>query len=328
MYKRMLVPLDGSELSEVVFPYAKELAGRLHLDMVFLHVYSPAERELAPMYRAYVERAAEIVGHQSKEVQQRSDIQAGSKAIEAQGVLAMGHPAEEILRYTNENDIDLILMATHGRSGIRRWAMGSVADKVLRASSVPVWLVRAGISEEIVYDRWPKRTILVPLDGSELAESVLPHVEALAKQRDAGLVDVVLLNVCEPLVMPAASTPEASFNWGKLMEEHIAYSKRVAEQYLAGVGRQLKNAGLKVSSEVLEGEPAGEIINYANKNPFNLIVMATHGRSGLSRWAYGSVAGKVLLGVSSPVFLVRVPSTDGSPWLPPLEASIQSLPPI
>ena len=65
-------------------------------------------------------------------------------------------------------------MATHGRSGIRRWIMGSVADKVLRASKVPVWLVRAGIPEEIVYVKWPKITVLVPLDGSELAESLLP----------------------------------------------------------------------------------------------------------------------------------------------------------
>ena len=210
MYKRMLVPLDGSELAEVVFNYAKEFAGRLDLEVVLLYVSTPAEEEFLPMHRAYIEHAADIVRRQSQEVQEKTDIQPGSKAVEARGELVVGHPAEEILRYADENTIDLILMATHGRSGIRRWAMGSVADKVLRASKVPVLLVRAGIPDEIVYDKWPRRTILAPLDGSELAESVLPHVEALAKQRGTELVDVVLLRVCEPPALPSYSIPELS----------------------------------------------------------------------------------------------------------------------
>ena len=109
------------------------------------------------------------------------------------GELAIGYPAEEILRYTEENDVDLIMMASHGLSGVRRWVLGSVADKVLRASGVPVWLVRAGVTEEIAYDKWPSKTILVPLDGSELAEAVLPHAEAVAKQRGAEIIEIVLL---------------------------------------------------------------------------------------------------------------------------------------
>ncbi len=311
MYKRMLVPLDGSELAEVVFTYAKELAARLGLDVTLLHVYSPTEQELAPMHRSYIERAAEIVRLHSEEVQKKSGIQPGSKEVETRGELAVGYPAEQILSYADENDIDLILMATHGRSGIRRWTIGSVADKVLRASKVPVWLVRAGIPEEVVYDKWPRKTILVPLDGSELAESVLPHVEAVAKQRGAELVDVILLRVCEPPII-SSDYPETimRLSWEEHVEQQMAWCKGASEKYLAGVEKRLKDVGLKVRSEVLVGKPpignpADEIIDYANRNPFNLIVMATHGRSGISRWAYGSVAAKVLLGVSSPLFLVR-----------------------
>ena len=195
MYKRMLVPLDGSELAEMVFGYAKELAGRLDLDLNLLHVSGPGEHDLLPKHRAYIERAAEILRRQSAEVQEKTRSKSGGRELEVRGELAEGHTAEEILRYADKNDIDLILMATHGRSGVKRWAMGSVADKVLRASKVPVWLVRAGVPEEIVHDKWPQRTMLVPLDGSKLAESVLPHVEALAKQRGSDLVDVVLLRV-------------------------------------------------------------------------------------------------------------------------------------
>jgi nucleotide-binding universal stress UspA family protein len=310
----MLVPLDGSELSEVVFPYAKELAGRLGLDVILLHVHSPEEGGAVPLHRAYIEHKAELIKQKSQEVQEKVGSGSVGPAIKVRGELAVGHPAEEILRFAGENDIDLILMATHGRSGIRRWVMGSVADKVLRAAKVPVWLVRAGIPEGIVYDKWPQRTILVPLDGSELAETVLPHVEALAKQRGAELVEVVLLSVCEPSGASGYYPPSARFETEKgavhVMPRDFARAqatrqKMLAKQYLTGVEKRLKDAGLRVRSELRVGDAANEIIDYASNSPFNLIVMATHARSGFSRWAYGSVTTKVLQGVSSPMFLVR-----------------------
>lgn len=311
----MLVPLDGSELAEVVFTYAKELAGRLDLEVMLLHVASPSVREFVPMHRAYIQRAAEVVRRQARKVQERTGIQPGGKPVEARGELVVGYPAEEILRYADENAVDLILMATHGRSGLRRWVMGSVADKVLRASKAPVWLIRAGIPEETPYDQWPITTILAPLDGSELAESALPHVEALAKQRGTEPVEVVLLRVCEPLAMPSYYIPElpdTPLNWGEYMQQETTKCKRMAKEYLAGVEKRLKDKGISVRSEVLVGKTADELVDYANKNPFNLIVMATHGRAGLSRWVYGSVAEYVLLGVSSPVLLIRTQQSDSA----------------
>lgn len=306
MYKRMLVPLDGSELAEVVFDYAKELAGRLDLDLILLHVSGPKEQDLLPIHRAYIERAAESVKRQSMQVQERTKREPGGKALEAGGEVAVGHPAEEILRYAEDNDIDIILLATHGRSGVKRWAIGSVADKVLRASKVPVWLVRASILEEIVHDKWPNRMMLVPLDGSKLAESVLTHVEALAKQRGAELCDVVLLRVCEPPII-LSDYPEAimELSWEEHVEKEKAWAKQAGERYLAVVEKRLRDAGLNVRSEVVLGRPIDEIIDYANKNPFNLIVLATHGRTGITRWAYGQVADKVLQRSQSPILLVR-----------------------
>ncbi len=310
MYQKMLVPLDGSELAEVVFTYAKELVGRLDINIVLLHVSTLALREFAPMRKAYVERAAEILQRQSRQVQRRTGIPPETKPVEVRGELAEGYPAEEILRYAEENAIDFILMATHGYSGFKRWTLGSVADKVLRVSKVPVWLVRAGIPEQTPYDRWPKTTIIVPLDGSKLAESVLPHVEALGKQRGTEVVDVVLLRICEPPPIPTYFEPgliEPPMNWGDHVQQELARERQAAIRYLARVEKQLKDAGVRVRSEVLvgTGKAAEQIIDYANKNPFNLIVMATHGRSGLGRLVYGSVAANILHGVSSPIFLVK-----------------------
>lgn len=304
----MLVPLDGSELAEVVFAYAKEFAGRLDLEVVLLYISTPEQSEFVPMHRAYIEHAAEIVMRQSQQVRESTGVKPKGKVVEARGVLVEGYPAEEVLRYADENAVDLILMATRGHSGIKRWVMGNVADKVLRASNIPVMLVRAGIPDEIVYDKWPRITILAPLDGSELAESALPHVETLAKQRGIELVDVVLLRVCEPPALPSYSTPELSdipLNWGKYEQQEIARSKQIAGEYLAGVEKRLKDSNISVRSKVLAGKANEEIVNYAKQNPFNLIVMATHGRAGLSRWVYGSVAEYVLLGVTSPVLLMR-----------------------
>ena len=217
----------------------------------------------------------------------------------------MGNPAEKILRYANKNDIDFILMATHGRSGINRWAMGSVAYRVLRASKVPVWLVRAGVPEKIIHDKLPVRKILVPLDGSKLAELVLPHVEALAKQGNAELVDVVLLRVYDPPVISSDYPSVMPLSWEEHVEHETVKCKLVAGSYLADVEKRLKDAGLKVRSEVLMGNAIDEIVDYANGNHFSLTVMVIYSRSGISRWAYGSVTEKVLLGVSTPVFLVR-----------------------
>ena len=302
MYKTMLVPLDGSELAEVVLPYAKELAGRLDLELTLLHVYQPLGSESQFMSRAYLERAAEIVQKQSREVQAKTGAPSGGKAVEVLIKVAVGHPAEEILRYAEESSIDLILMATHGRSGVRRWVLGSVADKVLRKSTIPIWLVRANIPEEIVHDEWPKRTMLIPLDGSSFAESVLPHVESLAKQRGAELVKVVLLRVYEkPFITADYPEPDTEAHEKRI----INHFKQEAEQYLVKVEKRLADAGLNVRTEVLMGNPANEIINYAQNNHPNLIVMATHGSSGVSLWEYGNIADKILHGVSSPIFLVR-----------------------
>jgi len=330
MYKKILIPLDGSEVAEIVFPYAKELAVRLNPDITFLYVCNQHESESIAVYRAYVDHMAENIINQAMDVQEKEGIQKPDQLVKAEGEVVVGHPAEEILRCADEKEVDLMLMATHGRSGIKRWAMGSVADKVLRSSTVPVWLVRAGAPESKTYNEELMRKIIVLLDGSELSQSVLPHVETLVKQWGVELVDVILLMVCEPLDTPPVSAigMEAPVNFGDLVEEHIAYSKKAADQYLAGVAMRLKDAGLKVSSEVLEGAPAGEIIDYANENPYSLIAMATHGRSGIGRWVYGSVAEKVLSGASSPVFLVRPPSAYSPPLLQTFEGVVQSMPPL
>lgn len=314
MYSRMLVPLDGSELAETVCTYAKELAGRLDIDVILLHISNPASQGLVAMERAYITHMAAIMAEQVKEVQKKTDPLGKGRPAKVIGELKVGYSAEEILSYADKESIDLILLASHGRSGVKRWTLGSVADKVMKFTKIPVWLVKAGVPEEIPYDKWPRRTLIVPLDGSKLAESVLPHVEILAKQRGDEPVDVVLLRISEMVTIPTYYTPDVSgvaLNWDNFIQQETVRRKQMAKEYLAEIENRLRNSGVVVRSEVIEGQPNDEIVNYANKLPFSMIIMATHGRSGLSRLVYGSAAANILHGVNKPMFIIK-PQTPES----------------
>ncbi len=135
--------------------------------------------------------------------------------------------------------------------------------------------------------------MLVLLDGSRLAEAVLPHVKALVKQQGGESLVVVIFGVCERLVESGYYIPDVPMRLEELQE------------YLTKIEGRLKDAGLRVRSEVRKGRPAEQIIKYASEKPFSLIVMSTHGRSGLGRWVFGSVASKVLHEASSPILLIR-----------------------
>jgi len=307
IYRKALAPLDGSEIAEVVLAYVKELAGRLGLDLLLLHVCRPEEYEMHPMHRMYIEHAAHLIRQHFASVHNNADRSATDKQNDVRGILTIGHPAEEILRCIDDNDVDFIIMATHGHSARKRWSIGSVTDKVLRTSKVPVWLVRAGIPYELVHDRYPRITVLVPLDGSELAEAVFPV------QRGLERVDLVLLRVCEPTIIPSGYRADLSEDWASYTEQRLNQDRQEAEKYLDTLAKNYQDAGIRVKTVVKTGQPAAEIISFADAHPLNLVVMATHGWSGHVWRPWGSVTEMVLEGISSPLLLVR-PSQIGSDY--------------
>ena len=144
------------------------------------------------------------------------------------------------------------------------------------------------------------RRIMVPLDGSELAECALPHMEAIA--RGCQTVDVILLRVVEPVNLPG------DYIISQTDRERIEKKHRsVAEDHLEQLTSRLKDRGINVQSEVVAGKVAESIVTYAENNEVDLIIMATHGRSGISRWSLGSVADRVVRLACVPVLMVRAP---------------------
>jgi nucleotide-binding universal stress UspA family protein len=149
--------------------------------------------------------------------------------------------------------------------------------------------------------------IMVPLDGSELAECVLPHVEAFIK--GFNLRDVILVRVVEPEDIPAYRVEGNILS--QVTMERESSRKSAAEDYLAKIGKRLKQEGTALHAEVLIGRVTESLIDYAEQKDIDLIVIATHGRSGVTRWVRGSVADRILHSANVPVLMVRAPGTKG-----------------
>jgi nucleotide-binding universal stress UspA family protein len=206
-------------------------------------------------------------------------------------------PAEAILEATGKDRDTLITMATHGRSGAKRWLLGSVAEKVLRGTTNPLFLVRAAASKAS-----PQRiidSIVVPLDGSPLAERILPTVSNWARALD---VEVTLIRAFE---FPAS----AYYGSEDDLPDYDAFregARKEAADYLKEKEGALVREGVRtVSIQTLEGPAAVEIISFAQTAPRALIAMSTHGRSGVRRWMLGSVTEKVVRHGADPVLVVR-----------------------
>ena len=303
MYKRILVPLDISKLAEIALPYAEELALKLGSEVILIHVKTRADVPDNLDHRVYISKMAATI---EQNVKKSPALTPGEKVKVASAVVGsvglLTHPAEEILGYAEKENISLIVMATHGRTGIRRWTLGDTANKVARASKCPVLLIRANtdVPESVHLDR-----ILVPLDGSKLSEAVVPYIENLASKLKT---KISLINVVEPPYhyypgyggMGYESIVRAPYT-----EEEIKPLKEVAEKYVKSVSEKLMAEGIKTSYEVKVGSAGEEIIKVEEEIHPDMVAMSTHGHSGFGRWEHGSVADKVLHRGNTPLLLVR-----------------------
>ena len=297
MYEKILVPLDGSELSEVSLPYAEDLAGRLGSAVTLIYVSESLDDPNFHMRKFYLDKIAEAVRQGAAKHLQPSE----KKKIKVNYDIIVGNPAEEIVKYADKNDVGLIVMSTHGRSGIGRWALGIVADKVVRVASQPVAIIRAKGARADIRERGVLKRMLIPLDGSQEGEAAVPCIaDFIAKLK----AEVVLLQV----VATGYQTMTAEgYEYVVYTEQQMESDRSHAKDYLDKMAARLKQPGVTVKTEVKFGTAADEIISFADEIHADMVAMATHGRSGIGRWVLGSVADRVLRAGNTPVLLVRVP---------------------
>ena len=272
MFRQIMVPLDGSALAERALPNVEQLApvtgATIHLVTVVEPLphpgWAPMPAYVDPtLYEMTTANATAYIGRQRDRL--------AAAGVEVRTALLGGSATASLLDYERDAGIDLVVMASHGRTGLARFALGSVAGQLLLYGAAPVLLVRA-FGDVALPDR-----VLVPLDGSPLAEQALGAVRVLAHQL---VKDITLLRAV-----------------------HNDDQRGEAEEYLEGQATRSRLEGFTVETRVEIGDPATLIIAAADFS--RLVVMATHGRSGPSRWALGSVADRVTHGGTAPVLLLR-----------------------
>ncbi|HET7037261.1 MAG TPA: universal stress protein [Thermomicrobiaceae bacterium] len=286
---RVIVPLDGSSHNEAALPVAESLARALGVPIELVRVVperGPRDRddELLACARDYL------------------DVIAGELPPElcAEVIVARGDPARRLLELAASRALEppaLLVMGTQGRAGIGRAVSGSVADRLARSAPIPVTLVRdpgRGSS--------PSQRLLVPLDGSALAERALPMALELARASDA---TVHLVRVVEPSRRLLAATVGAAAyvppsDSAEIEQEMIDE----ARAYLDSIARQQRRAGARVAWEVRTGPAAPEILRAAATSGADLVIVSSHGRGGLQRLALGSVADVLVRTGPAPVMVI------------------------
>ena len=299
MYTRILVPLDGSSTAEQVLPYVRLLGKKAGTRVDLLRLIEALPDEFAePDQGAYLN---EMIARELR--QQRRKLDQVAATLNSQGIstsvtVEEGKPAEFIVAEAEKQQDTLIAMATHGRSGVGRWVMGSVTDKVLHATLEPMLVVRATEQGELPAEKI--ETIIVPLDGSTLAEKALPYARDVAKTTGAGILVVRVI------------APSAFAYYGyeyyvpPTNDDAFLQVGADAVEYVSSVVKRLTNEGVSDANGVTpDGPPAAVLVDTAKGYANSLVIMTTHGRSGVGRWVMGSVADHVVRHSGDPVMMIR-----------------------
>jgi nucleotide-binding universal stress UspA family protein len=271
MLKKLMVALDGSENAEHVLPWVKR--------------YAAPERALVVLFRAVDPERESVPGEiqEARHYLQRIENELNYAGIPAKVVVRVGPPAESIVGAARAEGVELILMTTRGGSSVRRWALGGVTERVLRLSGIPVLPVR---SQTALPKQGRVRRIVVPLDGSKLAEESLPWLRKLARFLKAR---VVFLHVYPMGVGGLRASHQAAYD---------ALHKRIARAI-----ERLGGAGVRASFRLQRGDPAERILAFVDRN--DLILTTTHGFGGVKRIFFGSVAEKLVQNSPVPVLVYR-----------------------
>jgi nucleotide-binding universal stress UspA family protein len=272
---KILVPLDGSQLAESVLTQIRRLIKLGDAELVLVGAFNVPPIDVD--YLKLVDRVRLETDRYMHAVENRL----AGEGFRVRRAVVEGVAADTILEVADREKPSLIAMSTHGRSGLSRFVLGSVAEKVLRASAYPVLLVRSFAGHAPVRPvELPFKRVLVPVDGSELSLRVVPALAEILKPADAR---AVLLHVTE---QPAP-------HW---TPSNVPFEKAAHE---------LGDACIPATHEVRVGDPATEILKACHDLHCDMIAMTTHGRTGLSRWVLGSVTEKVLRHSEVPLLVVR-----------------------
>jgi len=296
MYDRILVPTDGSDQAVRAANHGAMLAQQFDATLHLLTVVD-VEAAAGPFSAGGIDESY----IETLTAESRAELETLESRIEGGGPVetsvVTGEPVEGILDYVTENGIDLVCMGSHGRSGLRRFLIGSIAERVVRLSPVPVLTVRATDTDrpDNGYEE-----MLVPTDGSSQSSVAERHALALAKQFGSRIHAVSVINVGDIATGTETTVPPG------LIEE----LEQTAAEATASIEGDAAAAGVDATTAVSVGSPKRELLAYTSENDIDLICMGTHGRTGLNRVLLGSTAEAIVRRADAPVLTVSTADTD------------------
>jgi nucleotide-binding universal stress UspA family protein len=305
MFTSILVPLDGSPFAERALPIALALARRTRARIELVHVNDQRVYPSGvPMPDPRLDNELRNAVHHALDA--LAGRLAARNASEIRVTCLEGPVAQALEHYIASSGPDLVVMSTHGEGGLSRLWLGSVADHVVRHSSVPILLVRPGATGA-AHDEPLFRHILVPLDGSAFAERALEHAVTLATPGETAFT---LLEV----VVPVSVAPQPYTSTGVAINgENIDQRVRDVKTYLERLRGELAENGFDVATRVVaHWSIASSVLEYADDHDVDLIALATHGRGGVARLVLGSVADKLVRGAQTPLLIYHPARVEAS----------------
>ena len=287
-------------MSEQILPCVVALAKGLGAEVTLTHVVNsralPDTDDLS--HRAFLDQLVEQEQVRAQAYLRHIATMFKDEGIPATTDVYVGEPAATLIEHAEKDQFDLIAASTHGRSGIARMVMGSVADKLLRSTSKPLLLYRP--VDELAPPFATMKAVVIPLDGSDFSEQALPFAVELAQA-----LHLKLMLIRTILTASFAFTEPYPLGGTDMSAQLLESAELDASSYLEGKVEPLRLKGMAVEALVAIGDPANKIIDMAAATPGSLIVMTSHGRSGVGRFVLGSVADRVVRTSGSPVLVVR-----------------------
>jgi nucleotide-binding universal stress UspA family protein len=297
MFNKILVPLDRSALAECVLPHAIALARALDSQLILLHVLSVSDKPDRL-------RAVDPLEWHLRRAEAESYLQAVCVRLQEAGIASEAHvndgdAAEQIVVFAHENEIALVIMASHGQSGLSGWNVSSVAQKVIMRSRASIMIVRAYKPAQTDIFTLQYHRVLTPLDNSARAECVLPLAAVLARVPET---QILLAHVVERPAMPRRTPP--SQEELELADRLVERNRVEAENYLEVVRLQLPPTA--VETRVLVGNQAASTLHdLVDQERIDLVLLSAHGYSGETRWPHGGLVASFVAYGSCPLLIFQ-----------------------
>ncbi len=297
MLEHILLPLDGSKMAECILPHAVTLAKTFESKVTLLRVvYSDTSenQHLNVNPIAWQMRKSEATSYLEKIQKQLEDVD-----VESEIQILEGKPAQQIIEYSRSIDAQMVILSSHGSSGISEWNINSTAQKVLLRAFIPVMIIRAYKETALDLDNLKYERILIPLDGSKRAECILSIASSIGKAHSS---EIILAHVVEEPKLPRQSPMNKEEL--ELIDKITTINRKEMSNYIEQLNSQLLN-NQAITHIESSGKPAVALHNIIDQENVDLVILSAHGLSGDNKWPYGQTALSFIVYGTTPIIIFQ-----------------------